>query len=151
MTLPDPWATTSNPMAAGSQIKRSNSIPLDMHEIDGENPLVRANSMGRTTPRGRLQTSGMSIRCYSVNTLFMFCLAVILLSWGSTCGYRQTVWSAAFHGCHQTQFVQEAVQTPTQIHTTSEAAPASSGLQKHRHTLHERGKPLDSSNLENQQ
>lgn len=143
MTLPDPWATTSNPMAAGSQIKRSSSIPLDLHEIDAENPLVRANSMGRTTPRGRLQTAGMSIRCYSLNTLFMFCLAVLLLSWGSTCGYRQTVWSAAFHGCHQGQVVQEAVTRPLQIHNTSDATPTSSVLQKHRHTPHGRGHQVD--------
>jgi hypothetical protein len=132
MTVPDPWAAVSAPNAAGSQIKRSNSIPLDMHEIETENPLHRSPSMGRISSRQKLSTSGMSIRCYSLNTLFVFCLAALLISWGSTCGYRQTVWSAAFYGCHQG----EVTPSPVPASPTDRPLEVTKALQKHRHSLH---------------
>jgi hypothetical protein len=144
MTVPDPWATVSAPTAAGSQIKRSNSIPLDMHDIETENPLLRSSSMSRLTPRQRLSTSGISIRCYSLNTLFIFCLAALLISWGSTCGYRQTIWSAAFYGCHQGEVTPSS---PMQSGTSSHQADANKGAKTHRHSLHDRKSHQEGSSL----
>lgn len=134
MTVPDPWAAVSAPTAASSQLKRSNSIPMDMVDVEAENPLHRSPSMSRISSRARLSTSGMSIRCYSLNTLFVFCLAVLLISWGSTCGYRQTVWSAAIYGCHQGD---TSPAPPTVAAPRSEPTIGTKGSQRHRHSLHD--------------